>query len=82
MRLRLVQGNVAQQEKWRPEGRARVFQRHLALSAQGGPVTHVVWPESAAPYPLDQDPAARQMIAEVVPPGGFLLTGGELPGRP
>jgi apolipoprotein N-acyltransferase len=77
VRLRLVQGNVAQQEKWRPEGRARVFQRHLALSAQGGPVTHVVWPESAAPYPLDQDPAARQMIAEVVPPGGFLLTGGE-----
>jgi apolipoprotein N-acyltransferase len=77
VRLRLVQGNVAQQEKWRPEGRARVFQRHLALSAQGGPVTHVIWPESAAPYALDQDPAARQMIAEVVPPGGLLLTGGE-----
>jgi apolipoprotein N-acyltransferase len=54
-----------------------VFERHLALSAGSGPVSHVIWPESAAPYPLDQDPVARQMIAEIVPPGGLLLTGGE-----
>jgi apolipoprotein N-acyltransferase len=76
--LRLVQGNIAQEDKWQPEGRARAFERHLALSAAaGGPVSHVIWPESAAPYPLDQDAVARQMIAEVVPPGGLLLTGGE-----
>jgi apolipoprotein N-acyltransferase len=76
--LRLVQGNIAQEEKWRSEGRARAFERHIALSAAGdGPVSHVIWPESAAPYPLDQDAIARGMIAEVVPPGGFLLTGGE-----
>ena len=76
--LRLVQGNIAQQDKWQPEGRARAFERHLALSAAGGDaVSHVIWPESAAPYPLDQDAVARQMIAEVVPPGGLLLTGGE-----
>jgi apolipoprotein N-acyltransferase len=78
VQLRLVQGNIAQQDKWRPDGRARAFERHLALSAtDGGPVSHVIWPESAAPYPLDQDEVARQMIAEVVPPGGVLLTGGE-----
>jgi apolipoprotein N-acyltransferase len=75
--LRLVQGNIAQQDKWRPEGRARAFERHLALSRAGGPVSHVIWPESAAPYPLDQDAIARRMIAEIVPPGGLLLTGGE-----
>jgi apolipoprotein N-acyltransferase len=76
--LRLVQGNIPQAEKWQPEGRARAFERHLALSSQRlGLVTHVVWPESAAPYPLDQDGVAREMIARVVPPGGYLLTGGE-----
>ena len=40
-------------------------------------MTHVVWPESAASYPLDQDAVARKMIAQVVPPDGLLLTGGE-----
>jgi apolipoprotein N-acyltransferase len=78
VRLRLVQGNIPQPDKWLPEGRARAFDRHLALSATASqPVSHIIWPESAAPYPLDRDPTARQMIAEVVPAGGLLLTGGE-----
>jgi apolipoprotein N-acyltransferase len=83
--LRLVQGNIAQEDKWRPEGRRRAFERHLALSAAAGPVSHVIWPESAAPYPLERDAVARRMVAEVVPPGGLLLTGGErfdLSGQP
>ena len=78
VRLRLVQGNVAQQEKWQAEGARRAFERLLTLSFEGqGPVTHIIWPESATPYRLDQDDGARQMIAQVVPPGGLLLTGGE-----
>jgi apolipoprotein N-acyltransferase len=76
--LRLVQGNIAQHHKWQPEARARAFERHLSLSAaRAGAVTHVIWPESAAPYPLEQEPVARQMVARVVPPDGLLLTGGE-----
>src|SRR5690606_14059025 len=76
--LRLVQGNIAQQQKWQPEGRRLAFDRHLTLSAESRDgITHVIWPESAAPYPLEQDGVAREMIAEVVPPGGLLLTGGE-----
>ena len=78
VRLRLVQGNIPQEDKWQREARARAFERHLTLSSQRqGAVTHVVWPESAAPYPLDQDGVAREMIAQVVPRGGLLLTGGE-----
>jgi apolipoprotein N-acyltransferase len=85
VQLRLVQGNIAQEDKWRPEGRDRAFKRHLALSAAAGSVSHVIWPESAAPYPLDRDALARRMIAEVVPPNGLLLAGGErfdLSGQP
>ena len=78
VRLRLVQANIDQHHKWQPEARARAFERHLSLSAQGADaVTHVVWPESATPYPLEQEPVARQMIADIVPPDGLLLTGGE-----
>jgi apolipoprotein N-acyltransferase len=76
VRLRLVQGDIAQTLKWQPEQRARWFQRYLELSAR--PADHIkaiIWPESATPYPLDQEPEARRLIARVVPPGGLLLTG-------
>jgi len=78
VRLRLVQGNVAQHHKWDPELRARWFQRHLELSTSPGDgISHVVWPESATPYALAQDATARAMIAEIAPQGGLVLTGGE-----
>jgi apolipoprotein N-acyltransferase len=76
--LRLVQANIEQQQKWQPEARARAFERHLELSAwDADGVTHVIWPESASPYPLEREPLAREMIAHAVPPDGLLLTGGE-----
>jgi apolipoprotein N-acyltransferase len=78
VRLRLVQGNIAQHHKWQPELRARWFERYLELSARPAErIQAVIWPESATPYPLDREPAARRLIAQVVPPGGLLLTGGE-----
>ncbi|MDH3662291.1 MAG: apolipoprotein N-acyltransferase [Alphaproteobacteria bacterium] len=80
VRLRLVQANIAQHHKWDPELRAASFRRHLDLSAtppeQGAaPPTHIIWPETASAYVLDQDQVARGAIAEVTPPGGHLLTG-------
>ena len=78
IRLRLVQGNVPQNQKWKPELRNRWFGHHLGLSAdQAEGITHVIWPESASSYPLSQVPEARELIGQVVPPGGLLLTGGE-----
>ena len=78
VRLRLVQGNVAQHHKWDPALRARWFERHLRLSAAPpGDVTHVIWPESATPYAIEQEPVVRARLAEVVPPRGLLITGGE-----
>jgi apolipoprotein N-acyltransferase len=78
LRLRLVQGNIAQHHKWQPELRARWFQSYLELSSRPAEsVRAVIWPESATPYPLDREPEARRLIARVVPRGGLLLTGGE-----
>jgi apolipoprotein N-acyltransferase len=76
--LRLVQGNVAQHHKWDPARRAEWFERHLSLSADpSGRATVVIWPESATPYQLETDAEARRYIAEAVPPGGLVITGGE-----
>ena len=80
IRLRLVQANIAQHHKWDPERRALSFQRHLDLSgkppAEGSaPPTHVIWPETASAYVLDEDKVAREVMAEVTPPGGHVITG-------
>lgn len=78
VRVRIVQANVDQHHKWQPELRARWFQRHLDLSTAGGtPADIVVWPESATPYAIDQEPLVRQRIAEVASEGGVVISGGE-----
>jgi len=75
--LRLVQANIEQTLKWRPEMRAEHLARHLALSRapSATPPTHIIWPETAAPSFLDLDWQARQAIADAVPPGGLMLVG-------
>jgi apolipoprotein N-acyltransferase len=81
VRLVLVQGNVAQQVKWREDQRLAIFQRYLDMTAEAvrdvaadAPAV-VIWPETASPFLLAQDPDAKALVAEALPPGGFLLAG-------
>ncbi|MBU8542010.1 apolipoprotein N-acyltransferase [Falsiroseomonas tokyonensis] len=80
VRLRLVQPEVAQSLKWAPSERARILADLLALSrtpgALGAEPTHLLWPETAVPYLIAEEPAVRAAIAAVVPPRGALVTGG------
>ncbi len=77
VRLRLVQANVDQRLKWEESERVNTLRKYLALSRQPGasPITHVVWPETALPYFLSTEPELLRILAQVVPPGGLLLTG-------
>ena len=75
--LRLVQPNIAQHHKWQQDLRASQFAKHLKLSTTASSTrpTHVIWAETATPFVLANDLASRRMMANVVPDGGFLLTG-------
>lgn len=78
IRLRLVQANIDQFHKWDPALREASFRRHLEQSVVPSstvPPTHVIWPETASAYVLDQDEVARELIAEVTPSNGFVITG-------
>lgn len=77
IRLRLVQANISQIQKWRAERRSTNFNKHLELTRAPGfeRITHVIWPESAVPYFLSRDLDRRFMIARAVPKGGLILTG-------
>ena len=65
----LVQGNVAEGQKWNRALMVDIFQHYLRLTREGvaragaGPAV-VVWPETASPALLQEDPVARSMIME------------------
>jgi apolipoprotein N-acyltransferase len=78
--LRVVQPNIDQRVKWQSDLRAAHVAGQMALSQGSGEtdaaaVTHVIWAETAVPFLLAEDPALRQVLAKVVPPGGALLAG-------
>jgi len=66
VQVRLVQGNVLQHLKWQPDLVQGFFQRHLDLSqspANARPDL-VIWPESAAPFLLENPGVGLEMMAE------------------
>ncbi len=86
----LVQGNVSEADHRDHGGEQgwadRVFDRHLALTRQGvaqaqalepNRPTMVVWAETASPYALAQDNAARLAVADASWPAVMTLAGTE-----
>ncbi len=77
VRLALVQPNIPQSLKWDPNLAEAHLARLAALSRAGRAkgATHILWPESAVPWSLAQNPALVRMLATLAPPGGALVTG-------
>jgi apolipoprotein N-acyltransferase len=75
--IRLVQPNISQNDKWRSENRARIFEDLLAMSASGSAEKPaiIIWPESAVSFLLDESKEALDRIAEVLEPQQILLAG-------
>lgn len=82
VKLRLMQPNLPQDAKFKPENGQEILRRYLALSDRAsGPgrtgvadVTHLIWPESAFPYVLSREPQALASIARALQ-GKILITG-------
>jgi apolipoprotein N-acyltransferase len=77
LRLRIVQANVDQASKWRPENSAEIFNTYLDLTNSGGlaGISLVVWPETAVPFLLGESAQALAAIGEALPDGTSLLVG-------
>jgi apolipoprotein N-acyltransferase len=94
VKLRIMQPNLPQDDKFRPERARDILERYLALSDSAtspgtsglADVTHLVWPESAFPFLLARTPAALARIGQALPDHVTLITGAaragaELPGE-
>ena len=75
VRVAVIQGDVAVGALWRPEKHGENLDVYLGLSA--GPLARgaalVVWPESAATFFLEQEPALRVRLASALAPWGAEL---------
>jgi apolipoprotein N-acyltransferase len=78
IKLRLVQANISQGEKWQQDRIQANFEEHIRLSRSAGfdSITHVIWPETAIQYYLDCDTNCRLHIQSAIPQQGILLVGG------
>lgn len=76
--LLLVQPNVSQNDKWRSDNAAAMFNQLVSMSSQGEEAPRaslIVWPESAVPFLLDESSAGLGRIADSLRPGQTLVTG-------
>ncbi|MGN6515267.1 MAG: apolipoprotein N-acyltransferase [Rhizomicrobium sp.] len=77
VRLRLVQPNVPQQDKYIPSMRAQHWRElmDLSLAKNGPPPTHIIWPEAAPPFLLARNGPALDDIAFLTSNNSVLMTG-------
>lgn len=83
--LLIVQGNVAQEVKWREDQRIPILRRYIDTTREAAlaalrelpedQTLVVIWPETAVPFYPVNDPAVRQIIAGALPQRAILLTG-------
>jgi apolipoprotein N-acyltransferase len=79
VQLRIVQPNIPQSDKWRAENGLIIFEKLLIMSRRGedrlSGATHIIWPESAVPFLIDESEEARAAIDALLPEGAALITG-------
>jgi apolipoprotein N-acyltransferase len=75
--LRLVQPNISQLDKWRPELREGNFFDHIKLSTSNNPnaPSHFIWSESAITYLIDGKPTMRKYLGDMLGDGQVLISG-------
>jgi apolipoprotein N-acyltransferase len=83
VKLRIMQPNLPQDDKFNYSAKAQVMDRYLRLSDRAtGPqsnglrdVTHLIWPEAAFPFFLTREPDALAQISALLKPSTVLVTG-------
>jgi apolipoprotein N-acyltransferase len=82
VRLRIMQPNLPQDDKFRPDAMPEILSKYLELSARSpaqsdgvSNITHLIWPESPFPVILSRDAEALRRIGDFLAPQTTLITG-------
>jgi len=76
-RVRLVQPNAPQRQKWDPEWIGVFFRRALQITSAPAkkPVDLVIWPETTVPYMLQDNVADLQILSQAAGPNAQIVAG-------
>jgi apolipoprotein N-acyltransferase len=80
VKVAVLQGNIAQEDKWNPELRDAITDRYVTMTREaiGRGATFVIWPESSTPFYFEHDVlrggAIRRLAREA---GATLLIGSD-----
>ncbi len=77
IKLLIVQANIPQELKWRAGSRRAALEKHrsMTLAALANGTSHAIWPETAVPYDISNNPGLAAWLSAAVPEGGLLFTG-------
>ncbi|MGZ8220568.1 MAG: apolipoprotein N-acyltransferase, partial [Methylobacter sp.] len=54
IRVSMIQGNIAQDQKWRPENKISTILKYIRMTGEHWDSNIIIWPETAIPAYLDQ----------------------------
>lgn len=80
VRVAVLQGNIAQEDKWNPALRGFILDRYIAMTRQAlaQQATFIIWPESATPLPFELDLLGNGAIRRLAVEGkATLLVGSD-----
>jgi apolipoprotein N-acyltransferase len=64
LRVGLIQGNIAQEDKWNPRESRRIFTTYIAMTrdAVRRGAEFVIWPESSTPFMFEEDDIGEEAL--------------------
>ena len=71
LRVGLIQGNIAQADKWNPGEARRIFTTYIAMTrdAVRRGAEFVVWPESSTPFMFEEDEVGETAVRDLAREG-------------
>jgi apolipoprotein N-acyltransferase len=67
IRVGLVQGNIAQEDKWDHAQARRIFTTHIAMTREAARkgAEYVIWPESSTPFMFEEDSGGAAAVRDL-----------------
>ena len=67
LRVGLIQGNIAQEDKWNPQQARRIFTTYIAMTrdAVRRGAEFVIWPESSTPFMFEEDDVGETAVRDL-----------------